>query len=166
MLEVETVLLGFVIGEEDVLAAMISVAMLDDIVECEGPESACKGINTVIIVARITSILLLLELKPKSQIPRYLHRLLCLILLRRYLLFQTPFLEHFLARWHASRVLSLWCLSLPHLNPGEAFAGSWWRNSYWRCLRGLRPRVIEAIAESIEIAGISRLSLCTSTVSN
>jgi hypothetical protein len=33
-------------------------------------------------------------------------------------------------------------------------------------LRGLRPRVIEAIAESIEIAGISRLSLCTSTVSN
>jgi len=64
MLKIEAVLLRFVVGEEDVPAAMVSMAMLDDVVESEGPGSGRKGEDTPLVIARITSILQLSELKP------------------------------------------------------------------------------------------------------
>jgi hypothetical protein len=57
MLEVEAVLLGFIVGEQNPLAAMVSVSVLPDVLEFEGPQRCCQRVETRVIVTRITGML-------------------------------------------------------------------------------------------------------------
>ena len=57
MLEVEAILLGFVVWEKNAVTAMVSMTVLYDMIEFEGPERGCEGADTPVIVAGITILL-------------------------------------------------------------------------------------------------------------
>jgi hypothetical protein len=54
MLEVETILLGFIIWEKNVVAAMVSMTVPVDMIEFEGSERGCEGADTAVVVTGIT----------------------------------------------------------------------------------------------------------------
>jgi len=57
MLEVEAILFGFIIWEENAVAAMVSMAVLMNMIELEGADGGCEGADASFVIAGITIML-------------------------------------------------------------------------------------------------------------
>jgi hypothetical protein len=57
MLKVEAILFGFIVREEGVVTAMVSMSMAEGVIELEGPKGAYKRADAPVIVAGITLVL-------------------------------------------------------------------------------------------------------------